>query len=137
MAAKPLVLVGVDGSEQSVKAACWAADYVEKFNGSLRVLAVWMYPAAYGYEIVDPNDHPEETARQNVEKTIAALHLASDQVTPALRPGPAARTLIEESAEADLLVVGSRGRGAFTGMLLGSVSTHCVHHAHCPVVVVH
>jgi nucleotide-binding universal stress UspA family protein len=49
--------------------------------------------------------------------------------------GPAAHVLVDRSAEADLLVVGSRGHGEFSGMLLGSVSQHCAANAHCPVLV--
>ncbi len=137
MSEKPIVVVGVDGSEGSDKAAQWAAEYVRRFDGILRIVEAWQYPAAYGYEMVDPERHPERTAQQNAEKTRAALDLPAEKMSVKLLPGPPARSLIEESHNADLLVVGSRGRGAFAGMLLGSVSMHCVHNSHCPVVVVH
>jgi nucleotide-binding universal stress UspA family protein len=51
--------------------------------------------------------------------------------------GPPARTLIEESRNAFMLVLGSRGHGGFAGLLLGSVSTACAQHAHCPVLIMH
>lgn len=136
MSDKPLVVLGVDGSEGAAKAARWAGEYVAKVGGTLRVVSAWQYPAVYGYEIVDPQSWPAQIAQRNVEKTLAELDLPDDRVTSELMIGSPARCLIEQSEVADLLVVGSHGRGAFAGLLLGSVSTHCVHHAHCPVVVV-
>lgn len=58
-------------------------------------------------------------------------------VSTLVAEGNAARALLDASEGADLLVVGSRGHGGFTGVLVGSVSQQCVNHAKCPVVVVH
>jgi nucleotide-binding universal stress UspA family protein len=58
------------------------------------------------------------------------------KIQRAIAEGPAATVLREAAEGADLLVVGTRGRGGFSGLLLGSVSSQCVHHAPCPVVVV-
>jgi nucleotide-binding universal stress UspA family protein len=88
--------------------------------------------------MVPPIDYqPEETARTLLARAIAQADedgpIAVEQVVD---QGSPAAVLIDRSHDADLLVVGTRGHGGFAGMLLGSVSAHCVHHAHCPVVVV-
>jgi nucleotide-binding universal stress UspA family protein len=134
---RPLIVVGVDGSEGSEKALRWAENYAELSHGTLRIVYIWRYPAAYGFEIADPDFHPDELARTTLEEATSDVKLPADRVVRSLGEGSAAEGLLEESRNADLLVVGSHGRGAFKGMLLGSVSTHLVHHAHCPVTVVH
>jgi nucleotide-binding universal stress UspA family protein len=72
--------------------------------------------------------------RETVER-VRSDHPAVN-VKTAVIEGPPARVLVDLSADADLLVVGSRGRGGFSELLLGSVSQQCVHHARCPVTVV-
>jgi nucleotide-binding universal stress UspA family protein len=76
----------------------------------------------------------EQMLRETVER-VRRDHPAVNVETAAIE-GPPAQVLVDMSAEADLLVVGSRGRGDFSELLLGSVSQQCVHHARCPVTVV-
>jgi nucleotide-binding universal stress UspA family protein len=79
-----------------------------------------------------------ETAAKAVDEAIRrAVDLDSEAVVhPVVAEGHPAQVLIEAAADADLLVVGSRGYGGFASALLGSVSQHCTHHAPCPVVVI-
>jgi nucleotide-binding universal stress UspA family protein len=137
------VVVGVDGSDSSVAALNWAAQYASSTGAKVRAVLAWHYPTAAA---VPPVGAAPESVRTETEEHMSeALRDALAQVSPAEAAaaietrtsyGHPAEVLIEESRHADLLVVGSRGHGAFTGMLVGSVSIHCVTGAFCPVVVV-
>ena len=133
---RPLVLVGVDGSEESANAVEWAARYATQTGGTLELLIAWYWPPSYGYPMAISGYDPEAIARGVVEKASAELSLPPERLRVTVVGGPPAQQLVAASARADLLVVGSRGHGGFVGLLLGSVGAHCVHHAHCPVLVV-
>lgn len=133
---RPLVLVGVDGSDEGAKAVAWAADYAIATGGSLELLIAWHWPPSYGYPMPIPGYDPEGAARGVLEKAAAEVSLPPERLRTTVVGGAPAGQLVTASERADLLVVGSRGHGGFSGLLLGSVGTHCVHHAHCPVVVV-
>jgi nucleotide-binding universal stress UspA family protein len=135
--ADPIVLVGIDGSEHSLDALRWAARYARAVGALLRPIVAWSHPAYTDFVEV-PAEEYEPVARADLED---ALHLLRSEfsdvaIDPQVVYGLPAAVLIDASKDADLLVVGTRGHGGFTGMLLGSVSQHCVHHAACPVVVV-
>lgn len=135
-----LIVVGVDGSQESVGALAWAARYGAACGARIHALLAWHFPSAVGPSPpgVAPEsvtDEVEEERSQQLMRAIAA-GAPDAHVEPVIGYGHPAEVLVNASREADLLVVGSRGRGAFTGMLVGSVSLHCVHHAFCPVVVV-
>lgn len=138
-----LVVVGVDGSPESVTALRWAARYATATGARVRALLAWHYPAAAGEAPVGVapeavRGQTEAQMNQTLDEAIAKAYVDQDPagVEKGLAYGHPAQALIEASGEADLLVVGHRGHGAFTGMLLGSVGIHCVTHASCPVVVV-
>jgi nucleotide-binding universal stress UspA family protein len=105
-------------------------------------VTAWHVPAiAYsgGFApVVDPKEF-EQYAETVAEQALAALREQTEgvDVERVTGEGQAAHVLLEQARDADLLVVGSRGRGGFTGLLLGSVSQQVAHHAPCPVVVVH
>ncbi|MCD5348247.1 universal stress protein [Agromyces sp. S2-1-8] len=131
------ILVGVDGSASSVEALRYAARIADAFGAPLEVLTTWTFPPIAGAYVID-GWSPEEDARSAQD---AAIEEAFDGEPPAglrraVLAGPAARTLIEESRRAGMLVLGSRGHGGFAGLLLGSVSATCAEHARCPVLVV-
>ncbi len=141
--ARELVVVGVDGSEESVAALAWAARYASAVGAQVRVVAAWHYPTAAGTAPIGMAPEPvraeaEQYVREQLNDAITKVYPggAADQVETKLAYGHPAQVLLDEADRADLLVVGHRGHGAFTGMLVGSVSTHCVTHATCPVVVV-
>jgi nucleotide-binding universal stress UspA family protein len=137
-----LVVLGVDGSEGSERALGWAAEEAKLRSAKVRVVTAWHVPAmAYGAgfaPMVSPSlDESTRQAAETVAKAAAEeLRGKGLQVDIKVCNDQAADALIEESRNADLLVVGSRGHGGFTGLLLGSVGQQCVHHATCPVVVI-
>lgn len=135
-----LVVIGVDGSPESVAALKWAGAYGAATGARLRAVMAWHYPAPVGIAPVGvaPAAISEEVRQQMTEALAKAVaEAAADvEIEQEIGYGHPAQVLIDQSADADLLVVGSRGHGAFTAMMVGSVSIHCVTHAHCPVVVV-
>jgi|HubBroStandDraft_6_1064221.scaffolds.fasta_scaffold108106_2 nucleotide-binding universal stress UspA family protein len=137
---KQLVVVGVDGSAESVGALQWAAAYAGATGATLQAIHSWHYPGAVGGAPVGvaPESVTDEVRQRMVDTLAHAIAEGAPDVAvdQRLGYGHPAQVLVDASSEADLLVVGSRGHGAFTGMLVGSVSLHCVTHAHCPVVVV-
>jgi nucleotide-binding universal stress UspA family protein len=150
------IVVGVDGSPGSDAALRWAMDEARLRGSKLRVVHVYELPqmalseagvGAAGIPapaVVTRDDaerarsEAEEQARGVVESALQrAAGEAADQpeIEIAALGGPAAQTLIEAGRDAELLVLGSRGRGGFLGLLLGSVTQQCAHHPPCPVVI--
>jgi nucleotide-binding universal stress UspA family protein len=137
------VVVGVDGSAASAAAMAWAARYATALGATLRVVLAWHYPAPVGPAPtgVAPesvNQEVEQSRYEILDKAVATAFGDSPSVPIERKAvyGHPAQVLIDESKDADLLVVGNRGHGGFSGMMLGSVSTHCVTHAYCPVTVI-
>jgi len=135
---QPFIVVGVDGSPPSRKALAWAARQARMTGATVRAVTAWQLPRDYGFPVVLEDVDLAAEAQAVVDQTIAeVLGSAPDvPVVTEVHQGHPAMILVDSSQGADLLVVGSRGHGAFAGMLLGSVSEYCVTHATCPVLVI-
>ena len=137
------IVVGIDGSPGSRKALTWAAAEAAVHGAELVVVNVWehtLMPPAGSVSVSERYvpENSQSTADELVQ--IIKEELGDDPpvvVRPQVKQGRPAKVLIDESANADLLVVGKRGHGGFKGLVLGSVSQHVAAYAKCPVTVVH
>jgi nucleotide-binding universal stress UspA family protein len=132
------IVVGVDGSSGAHLAMAWAAEEAARRGDALVLVHAWQYVFA-GDLVVTASAALEEAAKQVLEEAKQeAAGLGATVAETRLQCGGAAEALLDAAAEegTELLVVGSRGRGGFGALLLGSTSQQCVHHAPCPVVVV-
>lgn len=131
------IVVGVDGSAESLEALRWAVHQADLTGAQTEAVISWDYPTAYGSAPMAGDFDWAANAKVALDDAVElAVGPAGAAVTRDVVQGHPARILLERSAGADLLVVGSRGHGGFAGLLLGSVSDHVVAHAPCPVVVV-
>lgn len=132
------IVVGVDGSEQSIAALRFARKLAPVLDATIRAVAAWDDPAEYPAYVPLGRSEYTHAARKELDEALAAAF--GEDTPPGLEAsvvfGHPVKTLVKASRDAALLVVGSRGHGTFRGLLVGSISSACVAHAHCPVLVV-
>src|SRR3954453_24190923 len=140
-----VIVVGVDHSADANAALVFAEQEARLRSATLRVVHAWQYGyvgytgfeggmPALGGDIKELQAAAEAALEASVSQAMAKSGVEIEQ---RVVQGAPAAVLVEESRDADLLVVGSRGHGGFTQLLLGSVGQQCAHHAECPVVIVH
>ena len=138
------IVVGVDGSHQSEKAIDWALEESRAHGDDVILVHAWQSPglALTGYAGATLPVFGSEDIKKLAEELLATCIKEVRRRAPDVRldsrlvEGHPAAALVAASEGARLLVVGTRGLGGFKGMLMGSVSTSCAHHAQCPVVIV-
>jgi nucleotide-binding universal stress UspA family protein len=138
------IVVGVDGSQCSKTALRWAMAHAWLIDATVEAVSAWQDPAMYGFAYgwapaSFGGDSIAAITEKALDETVVEVAGQPDQpvdVVTRVVQGHPAQVLLEAAIGAQLLVVGSRGHGTFAGILLGSVSQHCVQHAPCPVVVV-
>lgn len=136
----PRIVAGVDGSPSSMSALRWAIRQAALTSAEVDAVIAWNYPVTAGGWMptdMEGNFNFEEDAEKILADAISStVNPGNIEVHARAVQGVPAQVLLDASDSADLLVVGSRGHGGFAEALLGSVSQHCVQHAHCPVVVI-
>jgi nucleotide-binding universal stress UspA family protein len=143
-----IIVVGLDGSAASRAALAWALTEARLRGSSLRAVHAWMLPAVGTGEapwaLIPPGsymdvsaDEIEKAAGEALEREIDETASGSDvTIERFIQEGPAADVIVDASRDAELVVVGTRGRGAVATLVLGSTSHHVIQHSHGPVVVV-
>jgi len=136
-ASRQRFVVGIDGSGQSREALRWALDHARVTGASVDMVAAWRYPVSYSLAVLGEDLGLEAEARKMLAEVLSQVgdDASGVEVRELVGEGPPAKVLLDTARDADLLVVGSRGRGGFASAVLGSVSLACVLHAICPVLV--
>jgi nucleotide-binding universal stress UspA family protein len=140
----PGIIAGIDGSSHSIRVLEWAIKEGALQHSAVTVLTVHSVPASpwTGNPTILSGESEElEDLRQAAEEMTQKVASRLDgsrptSITVRAVAGYPAKALIDASRDADLMVVGSRGAGGFARLMMGSVSSQVVHHAHCPIVVV-
>jgi len=137
------IVVGIDGSDGSKRALVWAAGEARLRGARLMLVRAWVPPAGlygYGWTIIDGEAIAglRSLADKQLEELCLEFSAELDglDVDRRVVEDLPAQALLDAAQSADLLVVGTRGHGGFTGLLLGSVSQQCAHHSPCPIVIV-
>jgi nucleotide-binding universal stress UspA family protein len=140
------IVVGVDGSEHAKTAMRWALTQARLTGATVEAVTAWQDPAMSGFSygwspMLFDGDSIATLTEKTLHETIAEVtsgHANGQRVEIKARvvQGHPAKVMVEASTGAGLLVLGTRGHSTFAGILLGSVSQHCVQHAPCPVVVI-
>jgi nucleotide-binding universal stress UspA family protein len=136
------IVVGVDGSDSSKAALRWAVREAELTGSPVEAVIAWQYPPMIGGFGLGPASamalNFDEIAAKTLADSVAEVidPAAPVRIATAVTQGHPAQVLLRAADGADLLVVGSRGHGGFTGALLGSVSQYCALHAPCPLIIV-
>jgi len=135
---KPEVVVGVDGSENSVEAVRWAVDYARAKGLNVRVISAFDIPWRIFITPTSTDENYADAAKEALDSTMErAFPDGTDlQIKRQVVQGRPELALGAASENAVVLVIGSHGVGLLPGVTLGSVANYCVNHASCPVVVV-
>ncbi|MEV5686169.1 universal stress protein [Streptomyces sp. NPDC052164] len=135
------IVVGVDGSDSSIKALRWAVRQAELTGDSVEAVNSWEYPATSWASMMpgmpedfDPQALATVSLNEALKESLGAEGAAA--VSKIVVIGNPAQALLDRAKGANLLVVGARGYSGFKATLLGSVSLHVTQHAPCPVTVV-
>ncbi len=136
------IIVGVDGSPESNNALRWAVEEAKLRGVRLKAVHCWLYPIAIGIDVytLPSKDGMAKSAASALDVAVD-LALEGFAGAPPIERivvnGSAGHVLVNMSDDAELVVVGTRGRGGFTGLLLGSAANQVAHHAKCPAVLIH
>lgn len=133
------IIVGVDGSDASLEALRYAQYLAGSLNAHIEAIGCWDYPRMYDSYILAGIEGFKESAEKVLSQAVTSVFGTDtpSNLTVSLVQGDPRSVLIKAGKNADLLIVGRKGHGRLAGMLMGSVSSYCIAHATCPVMVAH